>query len=492
MKKFSLMKQGMAVLLFACFFALLQPEIAEAGEGKQDTISNGIYAGHIELSGMTEKEAESAVTEYIESLKNRKICLESVDKQEIAVTAEDLGLVWKNPEIIKEAVKLGKKGNIIKRYKVMKDLEHENQVYEIQLDFDVMKINDVLVNRCTVFDQPAKDFTLVREDGVFNCIDGQEGYVLDVEQSIDTVYDRLVNGWDGEDTRIELVIDVNQPKGSKEILSKVKDVLGTYSTSFKTSGEYRSANIRNGCRLINQTVLYPGEEFSLLETVTPFSQSNGYFPAGSYVSGKVVDSLGGGICQVSTTLYNAVLNAELEVKERHNHSMTVHYVDLSRDAAVTQSSNKDFKFVNSGEYPIYIEGTVSPEKRIRFTIYGCEDRPENRQVHYENRVLSRTDPGPAVIIPDPAQPVGAIQSQGAFVGYKAELWKVVTVDGVESERVQVNESSYKMIPRTATVGVATEDSNAYNEIMAAVGTGNIDHVKNVAAAIQAAQAAVAQ
>ena len=93
--------------------------------------------------------------------------------------------------------------------------------------------------------------------------------------------------------------------------------------------------------------------------------------AGSYISGKVVDSIGGGICQVSTTLYNAALLAELEITERHTHSMTVSYVDLSADAAIAESAGKDFRFVNNTDYPIYIEGIIK-NKQITFNIYGKE------------------------------------------------------------------------------------------------------------------------
>lgn len=206
------------------------------------------------------------------------------------------------------------------------------------------------------------------------------------------------------------------------------------------------------------------------------------------MNGKVVDSLGGGICQVSTTLYNAVLKAELEVTERHNHSMIVGYVDPSADAAIAESAGKDFKFVNNTEYPIYIEG-YTKDKNVTFNIYGKETRAENRKVRYESEVLEVINPPADVIYADAGQPIGYIVSDGsAHIGYKAKLWKIVTEDGVEVSRTQVNKSSYKMVPRSATVGTATADPAAYEEIMAAIGTGNIDHVKNVVA-ILVAQAA---
>ena len=247
----------------------------------------------------------------------------------------------------------------------------------------------------------------------------------------------------------------------------------------------------NGARLINGCTLYPGDEFSAYETVSPFTEANGYYMAGSYLNGQVVDSLGGGICQVSTTLYNAVLRAELEVTERYNHSMIVTYVDPSADAAIAESSGKDFKFINNTEYPIYIEGITTPEKQITFTIYGVETRESNREVVYESVVLERVAPEEEVIYADASLPLGYCSVQSAHVGYKAELWKVVKVDGAEVSREQVNSSSYNKSPRSATVGVATEDPEAYNNIMAAIATNSIDQVKAVAGAYKAAADAAA-
>lgn len=85
-------------------------------------------------------------------------------------------------------------------------------------------------------------------------------------------------------------MEEEQPRGNEEELSLVKDVLGTYTTTYKSSNSNRSGNIANGCRLIDGTTLYPGDEFSTYQTVSPFSEKNGYYMAGSYLNGKVVDS----------------------------------------------------------------------------------------------------------------------------------------------------------------------------------------------------------
>lgn len=440
------------------------------------------------MEGKTKSEAKSLVETYVESLSEKMITLIAVGGNEVQVKVSDLGLYWSNQEIIDEAVNIGQTGNVVQRYKTAKDLQYQNKVYRLEFGIDQELVKTIIREQCAAYNMEAADATLTRENDRFVIIPGQTGEIVDEAASVKAIQDYLNSSWNREDDSIELTVTVKEARGSEEELEKVKDVLGTFTTSFKTSGSSRSANVRNGAELINGTTLYPGDEFSTYEAVSPFSQANGYYMAGSYLNGQVVDSLGGGICQVSTTLYNAVLLSELEVTERHNHSMIVTYVDPSADAAIAESSGKDFKFVNNTEAPIYIEGTTTDDKQISFTIYGVETRQSNRQVSYESEVISKTYPDSEVIYTDASLPVGSISVQSAHIGYRANLWKVVTENGVEVSREQINSSSYQVTPRTATVGIATADPNAYNEIMAAIATNNIDHVKNVVAALAAAAA----
>lgn len=464
-----------------------------AKEKTEEKIEAGIYADDINLAGMTVSEAKGEVQAYVDSFADTEITLNAVDGQTIVATASELGLKWKNQEIIDEAASLGKKGNIVQCYKALKDLQHSNKIYDIIFDFDRSMIKALVEEKSAEYNQAAVDTALKRVDGAFEITEGKSGIEVNVEASTDAVYNYLINEWNGSDADIDMVIEIVEPRGSVEELSKVKDVLGTFTTSYSTSGSSRSANVTNGCELINGCTMYPGDEFSAYEAVAPFTEANGYYMAGSYMNGMLVDSLGGGICQVSTTLYNAVLNAELEVTQRYNHSMIVTYVEPSADAAIAESSGKDFKFVNSTDYPIYIEGNTTEDKNITFTIYGVETRESNRQVSYESVVLETNVPDTEVIYTNASFPVGYCSVQSAHIGYKAQLWKVVKVDGVEVSREQVNSSSYNKAPRSATVGIATEDPAAYNTIMAAVATNSIDQVKAVAGAYQAtADAAAAQ
>ncbi|MDE7185242.1 MAG: VanW family protein [Lachnospiraceae bacterium] len=481
---------ALAILLSVICAGMLQPSRAVAASD-DEVILEGVYMGEMSLAGMTAEEAKASVSAFVEELKQKNITFGAVGDHYVSVIAGDLGLTWVNESDIDAAAALGKKGNIVKRYKAMQDLKHGNKVYDLKLALDRDLIKSVLEEQCAEYDIASVNNTITRVDGQFVIEEGQAGERVNVEESLNQIYEYITNGWNYQDASIDLAIDVSEPKGSVEDLQKMTDVLGTFTTSYSTSSPSRCKNIENGARLINGTLLYPGDEFSTYDTIKPFTEANGYYPAGSYMNGKVVDSLGGGICQVSTTLYNAVLLSELEVTERHNHSMIITYVKPSMDAAIAESSGKDFRFVNSWENPIYIEG-VTQGKQITFTIYGMEQRDPGHVVRYESETLSTTHPDHEIITPTSGQGVGYISVESAHVGYTAQLWKIVEENGVEVSREVINKSSYKVSPRSAVVGVNTDNPVYAQRINAAVASGSIDTCKAEAATIKAEMAAAAQ
>ncbi len=479
----------LSMVFSAAFVAAFLVMPAHAREEKIET---GIYVDEIDLSGMTKSEANEAVEDYVSTFGDTQITLCVPEGGEIVTTAADLGLEWGNPEILDKAAGFGRDGDILQCYKELRDLEYKNKVFRLEFDFDKSKIRALLDENAEQYDQEAVNATLHKTESGFEVSGGQTGRVIDRDGSAESVYEYLTTDWTGEACDLDILVETQEPQGNVEDLEKVKDVLGTFTTSFSTSGAARSANVTNGCRLLSGITLYPGEEISTLEAITPFSEDNGYYMAASYLNGQVVDSLGGGICQVSTTLYNAVLQAELEVTERYNHSMIVTYVDPSADAAIAESSGKDFIFKNNLEYPVYIDGYTTPDKQITFTVYGVETRDSGREVIYESEVLERNVPETEIINTDASQPVGFCSVQSAHIGYKARLWKIVKENGVEVSRDQVNSSTYMKAPRSATVGIATEDPGAYNAIMAAVASGSIDQVKAVAGAYRGGDPAAIQ
>ena len=441
---------GMKIALGVC---LMLAGLGQTSFAKEDTILSGVKIEEVDVSGMTAAEAQKAMEDYSAQVGEKTLTLK-IGEHEQQVKLSELGLGGDFQEIVQDALGIGRSGNVLKRYKDQKNLQNGGRQYYLDWSVAEDQVRSYVEENCTKYDQEARNASLTRKDGAFDFVPGQQGLVLDVDASVRQILDFMDQEWSLQDTDHELSLKtrITEPEGSQEQLAYVTDLLGSFTTSFSTSKSNRSLNVASGAAHIDGTVLYPGEEFSTYEVVAPFTEENGYAMAGSYLNGEVVDSMGGGICQVSSTLYNAVIRAELEVLERSPHSMTVHYVDLSADAAIA-GTYKDFRFRNSLDYPIYIEGYTTPDKKITFKIYGKETRPDNRSISFESQVVSET-PAPTVLRDDPGQPLGYRKVSNGSSGYVAELYKVVKVDGKETERIKVNKSTYRTGNRTITYGTA--------------------------------------
>ncbi len=450
---------------------------------EKDVIREGIYAGPVELSGLSEAEARSAVDAYVASLASAKLVLVSPGDNTVTTTAGELGLTWDNPEFLEEAVSFGNVGNIIRRYKALSDLKKNHRVYDLALSADEEKVRSVINQKCTVYNISARDASISKEGGSISVQGGNDGEAIDVEASVSEVLQFIDHELTADGGEIKLVTNIVNPKGDPATLSKIKDVLGTFTTTYKHSSADRAANVANGAAHLNGTILYPGEQLSVYESVSPFTEENGYHLAGSYLNGLVVESLGGGICQVSTTLYQAVLRSELQVDQRSNHSMVVDYVPHSGDAAIAGTA-KDFKFTNNLKYPIYIEAVTPGDRTLTFTVYGVDERPANRTLEFESVDVSEEQPEGEKIVLDPSQPAGFAKTQSAHVGYSSEYYKIVKVDGKEVSRERVNKSHYQAVPRTLTLGSATDNPVTLSALQQAAATGNIEYGKAVAASVQ--------
>ena len=446
----------------------------------------GVHVGAVDISGLTVEQAAEAVENYYTQVCEQEVTLIAAQNTPVTVKLSDLAPFWENRDVLDDLLELTDGNDVIDRYMMKKDIAQNGMDLPLQISFDKEVVVDFLQKNCSIYDVPLKNANLRRENGQFIIEEGQAGEGVNLAEAAGMIQGGLFEDVESGMTQITLPLEELYPTGQTEELAQVKDLLGTFTTSFSSSGAARSTNVSNGCRLINGTLLYPGEEFSAYNSIKPFTEENGYRLAGSYLNGKGVESLGG-ICQVSSTLYNAVLRAELQVTERHNHSMVVTYVDKSADAAIAESAGKDFRFVNNTEHPIYIEGYTS-DKKITFNVYGVETRDPGRRVSFESEVLAENPPKNESIIADGGQVVGYVSVTNAHIGYTARLVKVVTQDGKEIERSIVNESKYNPSPRTAVVGIAAADPNYTAMMQQAIATGSIDQCKQTAAAIKAHQA----
>ena len=320
-------------------------DTAAAAQTEENRIADGIYIGKVNVSGMTEQEAQAAVDAYINSLKETTFTFVGPNGS-MEATAEEMGIHADAADAIEEALTIAQGGNLISRYKEISDLKQNNIVLDLYPEVDKQATAQLIYAQIGKLNIEAEDNGLIRENGSFTFVEGKTGTEVNIVDSVYAINDYLAYTWDGTNNEIALVTEVIEPRGTKEELAQVKDLIGSFSTDFSSSSAGRATNVKNGCSKINGSLLFPGDTFSVYDTISPFTEENGYALATAYASGKVVESIGGGICQVSTTLYNAIIRAEVKVTMRYNHSMLVSYVDPSDDAAIA-SGLKDFQFVNN-------------------------------------------------------------------------------------------------------------------------------------------------
>lgn len=438
----------LTALFVACLFSLISFTNVLAME--DNTLPEGVYIDSIHIGGMTAEEAKEAVKGHIEELKSKKITIQFEEASE-EITLADLGFEYKESDFIEDALQIGQSGNIIKRYKEIKDLVHNNLVHTLEFTLDKNAISEFVETKLSSYDIPSKNASLKREKGKFTYSSHEIGRYVEVPQTIKKIEDSIHKDWDKEDIVLTALVSSDMPEVTTDKVEAVDSLLGSYTTNYSSSSESRANNLSNGAKLINNTILYPGDEFNSYDKLTPFTIKNGYSIGGAYVSGKLVDSIGGGACQVTTTLYNAALYAELEITERAAHSMTVSYVELARDAAIA-GTYKNLKFKNNTDYPVLIEA-YTRDRDITFNIWGNETRPDNRKVEFETVVVSKKDPPKDVVKKDSEKPETYRKTtQSPKTGYVAELYKIVTIDGEQVTRDRVNKSGYMAAPRYVTIG----------------------------------------
>lgn len=426
-----------------------------------DTIYPGVSIQGMDVGGLSREEAEQKVEDYLTQLSEKTVTLQ-VGEKEKSFPLERLGLTCVNEDAVEQAEKLGREGNIIKRVLEVQAIAARGRNIPLEFSVDKDKTEKIVEKKGKSFETEKKDAQLSRKDGEFVIENEVDGIAVDFQANAEKLMEMVESAdWNQQDVRLEMTYETDPAEHTAEELSAVQDKLGTFTTSYADSSEDRSINVENGASLINGTLLYPGESMSVYDKVAPFNSENGYRLAGSYENGTTVQTYGGGICQVSTTLYNAVLRAELEVTERQNHSMTVSYVELSEDAAIA-GTEKDLKFKNNLDNPIYIEGKTDGSN-ITFTIYGKEYRNKNRSIEFVSETTS-TRPPSEKTVKDSSLEQGKteVESSGR-TGYTAKLWKVIYKNGEEKERVQINSSSYMSVPKVVRVGTKKPAASKENE-----------------------------
>ena len=310
----------------------------------EEHICKNVFIGKTDVSGMTKEEAVKAVNNTLGDYRNKQLVLKVKD-QGADVSIEEMGAEVENiDKLAEKAVGYGKNGSIWSRYQKIHNLDKKKYVIDESFKVDEAKLRELIQERAVPLEQKAVNASASYNGSGFDLTDEAEGYTVDVDKSVKKIKNFMNKKWNYEDAEVELKLDTEEPTIKKADLESLQDELGSYTTNAGWGD--RVQNIRRATELINETVVMPGEEFSVEQATLPYTEENGYVAGSAYENGQIVESIGGGLCQVSTTLYNAVLYAELEVTRRAPHSMSVSYVEPSRDAMIAEGIS-DFKFVNN-------------------------------------------------------------------------------------------------------------------------------------------------
>ncbi len=226
-------------------------------------------------------------------------------------------------------------------------------------------------------------------------------------------------------------------------------VLGKFATSYATSSKNRSDNVELAARKIDGTILMPNEEFSYNKAVGQRTAANGFKEAPVFENGETVQGMGGGVCQVSSTLYSAVLYADLQVLERQSHSLTVSYVPKGQDATVAYGSI-DFRFKNNTKGPIKISAKTGG-KSLEISVWGAKPEKE-KKVEIINSVTETKSPTVEEVT-EPGMKAGErkVVSNGK-TGYTVATVRKVYENGKEVKSEKMPVSKYKMVPTKVMVG----------------------------------------
>ena len=460
----------LVIVVFSTIFGIINMN--------SNKIVRGVKSNQIELADLTKEEAVEKLNSILNNNEKNVVVVKRGDvKKEIKL--DDINGKFDVEDVVNQAYNLGRENDIVKdNYNtILIMIKGENLVANFSYDDELLtkKINEL----CLEIPDLATDSSYIIEDNkliiknsksgvaiktdefkqeLINAFSGNikefelpvehiEKKEIDIEAIHNEIYKEAVNAYYttnpfkvykeeyGRDFAITLDQAkklLNEDKIEYEIqLKNIKpsitvadldsgafpNVLSTFTTNYGTGDANRNANIALAAKSINSTVVMPGEVFSYNDLIGECSTKTGYKTATIYLNGKLSTGVGGGICQVSTTLYNAVLRANLEIVQRRNHSLGVTYVPAGQDAMVNIGTS-DFKFKNNREYPIKVVAYVGTGS-ITCQIQGLKQDPEY-EVKLESKTIESTE-----------------------TKYKVETYKVLYLNGKVVSRTWLSTDTYK-------------------------------------------------
>lgn len=429
-----------------------------------------IFVNNIPLEGKTLDEAAAVVTQQVTSLiSSWRITLRTQDGRSWDITGDDLKMQYDVADQLDQLWAIGHTGSSQERYEQVKALEEEAATRYTTLSYDMSRVNQILTEIKAEVDQPAVNATRVDDDTrwpPFSYTDDVPGQTLDItglNEKICAMVDQLESGVvDLTPTPVEAAVTRAELEGRIVLL-------GTYETALGKTGQYvneRHENIRIGTEKFNELIIKSGESVSFNKVTGKRTEANGYQQGLEIAYGEYRIGYGGGICQVSSTLYNAVVNAGLQVTTRTPHAIPSSYVPMGLDATVSDD-RYDLVFKNTTGADIYIQTEFYKGKdnyyRTKFTIYGRPD-PDGYTYKLESEVRET--------IPLP-EPTYKQDKDGTYVIYDDETYEsskgregyvvdvyLVTMDskGLEISRELQYTDTYKASAPVYYVGVTPRET----------------------------------
>ena len=332
----------------------------------QQTFYEGTTVEGVDVSNMTLSNALDYWRDRVEErYANRTVVLDDGS----SVTARELGYTSDYESVLSAAWSAGRSGSLEARYRMASERRQNPVAYSVtRTDYSQEQLDQYAQMVAVQVNQPALDARVSEfdpESYEFSFTESQVGRKLDTEALKRSVAEALSAGGGN----IALEVEETQPAVNTEEVTQKYGLIDYAVTNASSSSKARLNNIKLAMSFINGTRIAPGETFSFNETVGQRTAARGFKKATAYSGGEVTEEIGGGICQVSTTLFNAAVKADMKIDERHNHSLTVAYVDKGKDATVDWG-NQDLKFTNTSEDDVFICCYLTDDKRVRFGIFG--------------------------------------------------------------------------------------------------------------------------
>ncbi len=418
-----------------------------------DKILEGVYIENTYMGGKTADEARAQITELAHAeIAQAGITLTS-DNGSYSLSAVELGLSASIDEAVAEAIAYGRSGTVFENARLKAELKETGKNFTLSYSVkDAVLLNSLEEIKAQFDIAPEEPYAVpsLSEDFVqnFTFYDGKSGYSLDAEATAKLVKDAVANG--ELSTQIKPVYTETPPAMTLDFIKENTERIATYTTRYRNGGseivENRVFNIQKAADILNCHVVLPGETFSYNTVVGPRTTAGGWKEANGISGGKEYTlQAGGGVCQTSTTLYNALLCGNLNVTDRSKHSIPSDYVDKGLDATV-DTSGIDLKFLNDTGAPIYIFMYIKPDPDdskyfiVTASLYG---KPLPEGVTYKPRsvITATAVQDQPVYTEDSAIPRGyqliSVQPHDGFTA-EAYLDKYVNGELVSSEHLHTD------------------------------------------------------